>query len=68
MMRSPIDPAQVSVGILMLGSLGQTVAPVTPRILEVQCEEMPELQHLKKFMEEIDTTEVRQTLMITSEL
>ena len=36
-------------------------------VAQVPCQEIAQLQQLKKFVKEVDITEVRQTLMITGD-
>ncbi len=47
--------------------LGQTVAVIAPGVPQVPGQEIAQLQPLKKFVEEVDATEVRQTPMITGD-
>jgi hypothetical protein len=47
--------------------LGQAVAVIPPGVAQVPGQEIAQLQQLKKFVEKVDATKVRQTPMIAGD-
>ena len=67
--RSPFDAIQAQHnGINQRQSyLGESVALVAPGIIQFSAEPMSQLQHLKKFVEKVSTTIMRQASVITGD-